>query len=78
MPDHGPLGDEALANVLGCVDRAEQGLGACVIPEPDACGGVLGELGWFHVTHRRLVLPEHFHLARERHKGVLRSAPEQL
>lgn len=26
---------------------------------------------------RRLVLPEHFHLVRERHKGVLRSGPLQ-
>jgi hypothetical protein len=45
-----------------------------VVPEPDSGDGVLGGMSGFH---RRDVLPEHFHFARERHSGVLRSAPEQ-
>lgn len=77
MPNDRAFGDEALADVLGFVDGAQEGLSAGVVPEPDAGVGVLGELGRFHVTHRREVLPEHFHFARERQRGVLRSAPEQ-
>ncbi len=74
--------------------RAQQGLGSGLVPEPQAGESVLGGLGGFHlgrrharsgdlgsvcgVQARRDVLPEHFHLARERHSGVLRSAPAQL
>lgn len=75
VPDHGALGDQALADVRGLGQGADEVLGAGWIPEPDAGPGVGGGMRWFH---RREDFPEHFHLARDRQRGVLRSAPAQL
>ena len=75
MPDHGALGDQAPLDLRGFVNGAQECLRTAVVPEPNAGEGVLGGTDGFH--ERRLVLPEHFHLARDRHSGVLRSAPEQ-
>lgn len=55
MPNDAAFGDEAALVMPGLVRRTEEGMGAAVVPEPDADLGVGWELGSFHldVLHTR-------------------------